>query len=195
MRLMCSRASTSKLMRTRLAERFRERYQSLNRGLFGRKQQESRTHCQGSQEECQQSAEERPRPVVQVGLFLKSVSHQFHIVACLSGLVTLGLMQRRKLLAGFAAAAPTLFSAGERVKGAIIGSGGRGQFLTREFKEIGVEMAAVCDVYEGNLKKGLEAASTGARVRAITATEPCQRLVALNTRPSGVMKVPVCRHR
>ena len=50
-----------------------------------------------------------------------------------------------------------------RVRGAIIGSGGRGQFLTREFKEIGVEMAAVCDVYEPNLRKGLDAANTGAK--------------------------------
>ena len=71
-------------------------------------------------------------------------------------------MQRRNLLASLAAA-PSLFFGAERPKGAIIGSGGRGQFLTREFKEIGVEMAAVCDVYEGNLKKGLEAASTGAK--------------------------------
>lgn len=49
------------------------------------------------------------------------------------------------------------------MKGAIIGSGGRGRYLTGEFKEIGVEMAAVCDVYEPNLQAGLKAASTGAK--------------------------------
>jgi predicted dehydrogenase len=52
---------------------------------------------------------------------------------------------------------------GGRPKGAIIGSGGRGQFLTGEFKEIGVEMAAVCDVYETNRNKGLQIANTGAK--------------------------------
>ena len=61
------------------------------------------------------------------------------------------------------AAPATMFSAGERPKGAIIGSGGRGQFLTGEFKEIGVEIAAVCDVYEPNLQKGLKVANTGAK--------------------------------
>jgi predicted dehydrogenase len=54
-------------------------------------------------------------------------------------------------------------AANERPKGAIVGSGGRGQFLTGEFKEIGVEMAAVCDVYEANLNKGLAIANTGAK--------------------------------
>jgi len=51
----------------------------------------------------------------------------------------------------------------DRVRGAIIGAGGRGRYLTGEFKEIGVEMAAVCDVYEPNLQAGLKAASTGAK--------------------------------
>jgi predicted dehydrogenase len=53
--------------------------------------------------------------------------------------------------------------ANEHIRGAIIGSGGRGQYLTANFKELGVEMAAVCDVYEPNLQKGLKAASTGAK--------------------------------
>jgi predicted dehydrogenase len=35
--------------------------------------------------------------------------------------------------------------------------------LTAEFKEIGVEMAGVCDVYEPNLQLGLKAASSGAK--------------------------------
>jgi predicted dehydrogenase len=49
------------------------------------------------------------------------------------------------------------------VRAGIIGSGGRGRLLTGEFKEIGVELAAVCDVYEPNLQAGLKVASTGAK--------------------------------
>lgn len=45
----------------------------------------------------------------------------------------------------------------------VIGAGGRGRFLTGEFKEIGARMDAVCDVYEPNLKAGLAVANTGAR--------------------------------
>jgi predicted dehydrogenase len=44
----------------------------------------------------------------------------------------------------------------------VIGAGGRGRLLTAEFKEVGAEMAAVCDVYRPNLEAGLKAASTGA---------------------------------
>jgi predicted dehydrogenase len=70
-------------------------------------------------------------------------------------------MLRRTALATGAAA--SLLPAADRVRGAIIGSGGRGRYLTGEFKEIGVEMAAVCDVYEPNLQAGLKVASTGAK--------------------------------
>lgn len=45
----------------------------------------------------------------------------------------------------------------------VIGSGGRGRLLTAEFKEVGAEVAGVCDVYKPNLEAGLKAASTGAR--------------------------------
>ena len=71
-------------------------------------------------------------------------------------------MQRRTFLMG-AASGTSMIAAGDRVRGAIIGAGGRGRYLTGEFKEIGVEMAAVCDVYEANLQAGLTAASTGAK--------------------------------
>jgi len=71
-------------------------------------------------------------------------------------------MQRRKFLYT-AASAAAVRGANERVRGAIIGAGGRGRYLTGEFKEIGVEMAAVCDVYKPNLEAGLKAASTGAK--------------------------------
>ncbi len=60
-------------------------------------------------------------------------------------------------------AASLALAQSDRPKGAIIGAGGRGRYLTGEFKEIGVEMAAVCDVYEPNLAAGLKAASTGAK--------------------------------
>ncbi len=53
--------------------------------------------------------------------------------------------------------------AADRPRIGVIGSGGRGRLLTAEFKEIGAEMAAVCDVYEPNLQAGLKAASTGAK--------------------------------
>ena len=62
-----------------------------------------------------------------------------------------------------AAGAASLLPAADRVRGAIIGAGGRGRYLTAEFKEIGVEMGAVCDVYEPNLQAGLKVASTGAK--------------------------------
>jgi len=68
-----------------------------------------------------------------------------------------GIDRRNFVLASSAALA-----ADGPVRAGIIGAGGRGRFLTGEFKEIGVQMAAVCDVYEPNLKAGLAAASTGA---------------------------------
>lgn len=49
------------------------------------------------------------------------------------------------------------------VRTGIIGAGGRGRYLTGEFKEIGARMDAVCDVYEPNLTEGLAASNTGAR--------------------------------
>jgi predicted dehydrogenase len=72
-------------------------------------------------------------------------------------------MQRRTFLLSTAASAAQIYGANEHIRAAIIGSGGRGQFLTANFKELGVDMAGVCDVYEPNLQKGLKAASTGAK--------------------------------
>ncbi len=54
-------------------------------------------------------------------------------------------------------------AASDRLRVGIIGSGGRGSYLTAQFKEVGAEVNAVCDVYEPNLQRGLAAASTGAR--------------------------------
>jgi predicted dehydrogenase len=73
-------------------------------------------------------------------------------------------MNRRAFLAsGAAASAGRVPGANDQIRGAVIGSGGRGRYLVAQFKEIGVEMAAVCDVYETNLAAGLKAASSGAK--------------------------------
>jgi predicted dehydrogenase len=68
---------------------------------------------------------------------------------------------RRTFLAAGAAAAA--YAAGDRIRAGVIGSGGRGQYHIAQFKEVGAEVAAVCDVYEPNLRAGLKAASTGAK--------------------------------
>jgi hypothetical protein len=43
----------------------------------------------------------------------------------------------------------------------VIGSGGRGRLLEREFREVGAVIPALCDVYEPNLQEGQKDASTG----------------------------------
>jgi len=72
-------------------------------------------------------------------------------------------MDRRKFLLTTAAAQSRILGANDRIRTGIIGAGGRGKYLTRQFKEIGAEMAAVCDIYEANLQGGLKEASTGAK--------------------------------
>jgi predicted dehydrogenase len=72
-------------------------------------------------------------------------------------------MNRRHFVMATAAAQSRILGANDRIRGAIIGSGGRGRYLIGQFKELGVEMAAVCDVYEPNLQAGLKEASTGAK--------------------------------
>ncbi len=69
-------------------------------------------------------------------------------------------MQRRAFL--LTSAVPFLQDDAQ-FRGGIIGAGGRGRYLTANFKELGAAMAAVCDVYEPNLQAGLKAASTGAK--------------------------------
>ena len=73
------------------------------------------------------------------------------------------MINRRSFVATTALSYSAIMGANERVRAGIIGAGGRGKLLTGEFKEIGVEMAAVCDVYEPNLSGGLKVASTGAK--------------------------------
>lgn len=73
-------------------------------------------------------------------------------------------MNRRTFFQASAAAAQTkIMGANDRIRAGIIGAGGRGRYLTGQFKELGVEMTGVCDVYEPNLQLGLKEANTGAR--------------------------------
>ena len=72
-------------------------------------------------------------------------------------------MHRRAFLASTALSASRVTGANDQIRGAIIGAGGRGRYLMSQFKELGVELAGVCDVYEANLAAGLKAASTGAK--------------------------------
>jgi predicted dehydrogenase len=73
-------------------------------------------------------------------------------------------MNRRTFsLAATAVSYQSIKGANERIRAGIIGAGGRGRYLTGEFKEIGAEMAAVCDIYETNLQAGLKVANTGAK--------------------------------
>lgn len=67
-------------------------------------------------------------------------------------------MQRRSFLLTSAAFA----AQGDPVRVGLIGAGGRGKLLTAEFKEVGAQVSAVCDVYKPNLEAGLKVASTGA---------------------------------
>jgi predicted dehydrogenase len=72
-------------------------------------------------------------------------------------------MHRRTFLAATAASGAQLLGAGDQIRVGVIGSGGRGSLLAGEFKEVGADVAAVCDVYEPHLANGLKAASTGAK--------------------------------
>lgn len=71
-------------------------------------------------------------------------------------------MLRRTVLAT-AASYQRILGANARPNIGLIGAGGRGRFLAGEFKEIGFQIPAVCDVYQPNLDAGLKAASTGAK--------------------------------
>ena len=67
-----------------------------------------------------------------------------------------------------ASAAPMLLpssaaGANERVSIALIGAGGRGRRVLAAFRELGSPAPAVCDVYQPNLAKGIEAADDGAQ--------------------------------
>ena len=72
-------------------------------------------------------------------------------------------MERRSFLLTAAASQMRVFGANDRVRAGILGSGGRGRYLIGQFKELGVDVGAVCDVYQPNLDAGVKEASPGAR--------------------------------
>src|SRR5258708_5918783 len=71
-------------------------------------------------------------------------------------------MDRRTFILTTAASQTRILGANDRIRAGIIGAGGRGRYLTAQFKELGVEMGGVCDIYEPNLQAGLKEANTGA---------------------------------
>lgn len=81
----------------------------------------------------------------------------------LAPLLDYGAMERRTFLLASAASQARVRGANDRIRAGIIGAGGRGRYLTGQFKELGVEMAGVCDIYEANLQAGLKEANTGAK--------------------------------
>jgi predicted dehydrogenase len=73
-------------------------------------------------------------------------------------------MQRRYFLgASTALSAGAVMGSNSQIRVGIIGAGGRGRYLIGEFKEVGAQMTAVCDIYKPNLRAGLDVANTGAR--------------------------------
>lgn len=72
-------------------------------------------------------------------------------------------MERRSFLLSAAASQARVPGANDRVRAGIIGAGGRGRYLIGQFKELGVDVGVVCDVYQPNLEAGVREASAGAR--------------------------------
>ncbi|MDX9754960.1 MAG: Gfo/Idh/MocA family oxidoreductase [bacterium] len=56
----------------------------------------------------------------------------------------------------------SVLGANERINAGIIGPGGRGRGIMREFMHFGSRFIAVCDVFEENLNRGMEIAGEGA---------------------------------
>lgn len=78
------------------------------------------------------------------------------------------VIDRRSFLAATAVGVAAMngarvLGANERIRCGTIGTGNRGEYLTARCKEQGVEVTAVCDVYEPNLQDGLKAAAPGAK--------------------------------
>ncbi len=65
-----------------------------------------------------------------------------------------------------AAAQRRIIGANDRIVMGIIGAGGMGRHHMQRLKEMGVEWAAVCDVYEPNLNEGLKIAGERAKAYA-----------------------------
>lgn len=92
-------------------------------------------------------------------------------------------MVRRTVLAT-AAAYQRILGANARGNIGMIGAGGRGRFLAGEFKEIGFQIPAVCDVYQPNLEAGLKGASTYKTLlndKSLDAVKQTRRIVQVGT--------------
>src|SRR5437667_7342060 len=77
---------------------------------------------------------------------------------------------RRKFMArSVALAAAPLFiprsawGANDRLAYGVIGTGGRGRYVSRNFQKLGAQCLAVCDVYEPYLEKALAESPAGAK--------------------------------
>ncbi len=76
--------------------------------------------------------------------------------------------RRKFITSSLALAAAPLFvsrsawGANERLAYGLIGAGGRGRYLNRNFQKLGAECVAVCDVYEPYVQMALKD-STGAK--------------------------------
>ena len=57
----------------------------------------------------------------------------------------------------------SVLGANDRILMGIIGSGGRGRGVMRDFMGFDAKFIAVCDVFEPNLQAGLEMAGEGAK--------------------------------
>src|ERR1700687_3283231 len=69
---------------------------------------------------------------------------------------------RRNFIVSALAAAPLFvpraaFGANDRLSYGLIGAGGRGRYLNRNFQKLGAECVAVAEVYEPNLQAALKA--------------------------------------
>ena len=72
-------------------------------------------------------------------------------------------IDRRSFLGTAALGGVGILGANDRINCATIGMGGRGTYLTGQFRAHGAEITAVCDVYETRLEAGAKAASAGAK--------------------------------
>ena len=60
-------------------------------------------------------------------------------------------MDRRTFLTTTALASGKAFGANDRISYGLIGSGGRGRYVSKIFQDLGAQCVAVSDVYEPNL--------------------------------------------
>ena len=73
------------------------------------------------------------------------------------------MIGRRSFLAATSWSGARILGANDRIRIATIGMGGRGCYLTENFRRQGAEVVAICDVYEPRLERGAQLASPGAK--------------------------------